>query len=314
MISKTCSPVLFIIFNRPSCTKRVFEEIKKAKPRKLFIAADGPRLDHPDDLSSCEKSRNIINQVDWNCDLKTMFRNNNLGCKYGPISAINWFFENVDKGIILEDDCFPDQSFFMYCTELLELYENNSKILSISGHNFGLNRNKNTYLFSRFMNMWGWATWKDRAEKVDYSMKKWKNKKLKVLFLIIRLGSPLLGDFDWKWIKKWYNTFNNCIKKNQTSWDYHWIFYGINQKMLNIVPNTNLIKNIGFGEDATHTKDKNHLISKIEVKGIELPLIKNNNEKYDKSYEIEYIKGHWQSHQKRKDISQIRHFIRDMLK
>ena len=131
-LDKFNTPVLFIIFNRPDPTFKVFEEIRKAKPLKLYIAADGPRNHKPGDKEKCEKTRQVINLIDWDCQIRTLLRENNLGCKIAPSSAITWFFENEEAGIILEDDCLPNQSFFLFCQELLYKYKDNNKIMHIS--------------------------------------------------------------------------------------------------------------------------------------------------------------------------------------
>src|ERR1041385_7044425 len=125
------SPVLFIIFNRPEVTRQVFAAIRQAKPARLYIAADGPRRDIESDVVNCNATRQIINEVDWDCELKTLLHNENLNCGVGPSTAINWFFQHETEGIILEDDCLPTQSFFWFCQELLERYRNDSRIMHI---------------------------------------------------------------------------------------------------------------------------------------------------------------------------------------
>src|SRR3989344_213807 len=144
------TPILFIIFNRPATTRRVFDEIKKIKPKQFFIAADGPRLDNPEDTKNCQLTRDVVKDIDWSCEVKTLFRDKNLGCGPGPVTAINWFFDNVEEGIILEDDCLPDQSFFYFCQELLGRYRDNDRIMYIGGDNFqfGRKRGKGSYYFT----------------------------------------------------------------------------------------------------------------------------------------------------------------------
>ena len=151
-------PILFIIFNRPETAERVFSEIKNIKPKELFVAADGPRLNVYGETEKCEKVREIIKQIDWECEVKTLFRENNLGCKVAVSSAINWFFENVEEGIILEDDCLPDASFFYFCQSLLEKYRSNDEIAMISGNHFGTDRiGSFDYYFTRIPHIWGWG-------------------------------------------------------------------------------------------------------------------------------------------------------------
>ena len=170
--NKFNTPILFLIFNRPDTTFKVFEEIRKIKPAKLYIAADGPRPNVIGEEEKCTASRNIIKQVDWDCDVKTLFREKNLGCKIAVSSAISWFFENVEEGIILEDDTFPTQSFFWFCQELLDFYRNDSRIMHISGNNFQLGkiRGEGSYYFSKYNHIWGWATWKRAWRFYDVSL------------------------------------------------------------------------------------------------------------------------------------------------
>ena len=141
------TPILFIIFNRPDVTQKVFNEIKKIKPKKLFITADGAR--NEDEWKKCNKARNIINQIDWECEIRKNYSDKNLGCKIGVSSGIDWFFKNVEQGIILEDDCLPNQSFFWFCRELLSKYKDDKRIGSISGSNpFTRNfQHSNSYFF-----------------------------------------------------------------------------------------------------------------------------------------------------------------------
>jgi len=152
------APVLLLIFNRPDTTQLVFNKIRKARPAELYIAADGPRKNQPDDPENCRKAREILRQVDWDCKISTLFREENLGCKIGVSSAIDWFFSEVEEGIILEDDCVPDQSFFQFCQELLARYRDDKRVMMISGDNFqfGRRRTDYSYYFSQYVHIWGW--------------------------------------------------------------------------------------------------------------------------------------------------------------
>jgi len=130
------TPILFLVFNRPDTTEKVFAKIRDIQPRQLFISADGPRSDKKDEKHKCEETRKVIQRIDWECDLKTNLSEKNLGCRVGVSSGINWFFSNVTEGIILEDDCLPDTSFFHYCETLLKHYRDNERIMHIGGTNF----------------------------------------------------------------------------------------------------------------------------------------------------------------------------------
>ena len=129
------TPILFLIFNRPQCTRKVFEEIRKNRPKRLYISADGPRCGVSSDAENCRLARQIATEVDWDCTVKTFFREENIGCGRAVQSGISWFFEHEEAGIILEDDCLPDATFFEFCGEMLRKYADDERIMHISGHN-----------------------------------------------------------------------------------------------------------------------------------------------------------------------------------
>lgn len=260
------TPVLFLIFNRPDTTQQVFNEIRKAQPKQLFVAADGPRQDRPDDIENCKKVREIIQQIDWDCNVSTLLREGNLGCKKAISSAIDWFFSQVDEGIILEDDCVPDQSFFPFCQELLERYRHDSRVMMISGDNFqfGKRRTEYSYYFSRYAHIWGWATWKRAWNYFDISMKLWP---------VIRDGNWLDAILDdAKAVKYWTHCFDNTFTGKMNTWDYQWVLTCWIQRGLSIIPEQNLITNIGFNQSGTHTLGKS-IFSKLPVTNIKFPLI-----------------------------------------
>lgn len=240
------TPIAFIIFNRPDTTQRVFDEIKKAQPKKLFVIGDGAR--NEEEIKIVEKTRKIIDQVDWNCEVYKNYSNKNLGCKIRVSSGIDWFFENVEQGIILEDDCLPSRSFFWFCEELLEKYKDEEKVTMISGDNFqdGIQRGGASYYFSLFNHIWGWATWKRAWKYYDVKMKDYPDFK-KENRVNNFWENPIVR-------KYWINIFNNVYKNKIDTWDYQWTYAMWKQGGLSIIPNVNLIKNIGFGSEATHTK------------------------------------------------------------
>lgn len=253
------TPILFLIFNRPSTTKRVFEQISKIKPKLLFIAADGPRNNYPDDIEKCQQTRKIVEKIDWDCEVKTLFRDKNLGCKYGVSAAIDWFFENVDEGIILEDDCLPDPSFFSFCQSLLEKYRNDKRVMHISGDNFqnGIQRGDGSYYFSRYVHVWGWATWRRAWKHYDVTMSK---------FPSFRDGdkiNKIFKNLDEQ--NFWLGNFNSVFENRIDTWDYQWVFAVMNINALSIIPNHNLVSNIGFQIDATHTKTSNPLVESLPI-------------------------------------------------
>jgi hypothetical protein len=161
---KLTTPVAFFIFNRPDTTEQVFSEIVRVKPHKLLVIADGPRSERQGEAEKCSQARSIIDRVNWDCEILTNFSEINLGCKVRVSSGIDWVFEHVEEAIILEDDCLPDPTFFRYCQVMLDHYRNDQRIGMISGDNFqnGIKRNMDSYYFSRYVHIWGWATWRNR--------------------------------------------------------------------------------------------------------------------------------------------------------
>ena len=256
------TPVLFMIFNRPDTTQKVFNAIRKVKPKQFFVAADGPREDKEGEKEKCEQARKITEQIDWDCEIKTLFREKNLGCKIAVSSAIDWFFENVEEGIILEDDCLPSQSFFWFCQELLEYYREDTRVMMISGDNFqfGKKRGEGSYYFSKYFHIWGWATWRRAWRHFDISMKSFK--KFKIENQINNIFK--INQQKKYWMKIFQITYNNKIN----TWDYQWVYTCFINNGLCIMPNVNLVSNIGYGINSTHTKDKNSILSKTEVKDI----------------------------------------------
>jgi hypothetical protein len=237
------TPILYLIFNRPDLVEVTFSAISSIKPKKLFIAADGPRLDNHLDASKCIVTRQyILSKIDWDCEVQTLFRDENLGCGKAVSYSITWFFSHVDEGIILEDDCCADPSFFTFCEDLLDRFRNNNNIFHINGtnHQFGIKRGFSDYYFSIYPHVWGWATWKRAWDQYDFNMRDFelfkKDKIFKKYAQISLISSVINGDVD--------------------TWDIQWVYSVFRNRGLVITPNVNLIKNIGFGENATHTTSK----------------------------------------------------------
>ncbi|MDR2927246.1 MAG: nucleotide-diphospho-sugar transferase [Cytophagaceae bacterium] len=262
------TPVLFIIFNRPDTTEKVFDEIRKIKPKYFYVAADGPRDNRHDDLVLCEKTRSIIEKIDWDCELKTLFRENNLGCRKAVSLAITWFFDNVEEGIILEDDCLPAQSFFGFCSMMLEKYRHDERIGHISGGNYqmGVSRGDGSYYFSWMTNVWGWASWRRIWKDFDVNIEKFP--KFKELKYIERMASHA------PFKNSWLHAFE-VHHQGWDSWDYQYSFLNLINNRLSIIPNCNLVTNIGFDNEkaATHFR-ANHPLANIPLTEINLANIK----------------------------------------
>lgn len=257
---------MLIAFNRPELTRRVLDQIRKVKPENLYFAVDGPRLEKPDDIEKCKEVKNLIKKVDWQCEVKTLFSNKNLGCKLGPYTAIKWFFENVEGGVILEDDVLPDESFFYFCEGLLSYYHEDIRIGTISGNNFHEDIEiKDSYCFSSYSQTWGWATWRRVWQKYDLEIKKWPELKRKKWLKSV-FKKPLTRFY-------WTLIFDAVRNGNiNSAWDYQWTFMSFRNNFLTIIPSVNLAANIGIGDvNATHTNRKNKFAS-IKSKFATFPL------------------------------------------
>ncbi len=261
------TPVAFIIFNRPDTTSRVFAEIAKARPTRLLVIGDGPRTDRPGEAERVAATRAVIKQVDWDCEVLTNFSEINLGCKKRVSSGIDWVFEQVEEAIILEDDCLPNTSFFRYCQEMLALYRDEKRIGIISGDNFQFGRrySEDSYYFSKYVHIWGWATWRDRwAGSYDVAISAWPRVRDEGR-LIDLVGSA-------EEAKYWSKIFERVYRGEIDTWDYQWLFANWLQGRLNILPAVNLISNIGFGSGATHTTGGGELAN-MAVESISFPLL-----------------------------------------
>lgn len=264
---KLNTPVAFIIFNRPDTTARVFAEIAKAKPPKLLVVGDGPRANRPGEAEKVAAARAIIDRVDWDCEVLTNFSDVNLGCKRRPASGIDWVFEQVEEAIILEDDCLPDLTFFRFCQELLERYRYDQRIAMISGDNFqfGYQRSDDSYYYSRYTHIWGWASWRDRWQNThNLDLVHWPKVRDEGL---INDMLPNHQEADY-----WAAIFERVYRGELDScWDYQWTFACWLQGRLTILPNQNLISNIGFGVEATHTSVECE-VANLPVEAMTFPL------------------------------------------
>ncbi|HCN84408.1 MAG TPA: hemolytic protein HlpA-like protein [Sphingobacteriaceae bacterium] len=263
------TPIALVVFNRPETTKKVLQAIRTVKPKQLFIIADAPREDSEQDIINCSATKKVIEDgVDWDCQLHKIYAQKNLGCGRGPSSGITKVFEKVDKCIILEDDCLPERSFFFFCEELLNKYYSDSRIMMISGnhHLFKKYSFDYDYFFSRHTQTWGWATWKRAWDLYDYEMSLWPEvKKSKWLDRI--LGDKLS-------VRYWEKLFDKCYyEKSRDYWDFQWTFTCWSQNGLNIIPDKNLVTNIGFGESSgTHFSDITSPFANLPTYAMSFPL------------------------------------------
>ena len=261
------TPIAFIIFNRPDLTAIVFKRIREAQPKKLFVIADGPRSSHPEDMSKCKATRDIIDKgIDWPCEVYKNYSNINLGCGKRISSGIDWVFNNVEESIILEDDCLPDISFFDYTENLLNIYENDTRVMQIGGTSWNPSSlpKPDSYFFTCYPISWGWATWKRAWTFYDFNMTSWlSNMNQSMIY------SPFSTDIEKNRRKEiWNQTYEGQID----TWDYQW-FYSIRlQNGICISPRKNLIKNIGLRSDGTHTLSADHHLCNLPVYNADKPL------------------------------------------
>jgi hypothetical protein len=243
------TPILFLIFNRPDTTERVFQQIRAVQPCRLFVSADGPRLQKPGEDQKCAETRRIIEKIDWPCEVKTNFSAVNLGCRKAVSSGIDWFFGQVEEGIILEDDCLPDLSFFFFCEALLAHYRDDSRVMHIGGVNSqnGNVRGEGSYYFSQLCHVWGWATWKRAWSKYDVDLSSYA--------LALEQGKLAHAYALPAMERYWKRNLDLVYSKMKDTWDIQWQYAVSMAHGLAVIPNTNLISNIGFSAEATHTKN-----------------------------------------------------------
>lgn len=263
---KLSKPVAFLIFNRPDKTKLVFEEIRRAKPPILLVVADGPRTEKSGEADKCSAARAIIEKVDWPCKVLTNYSEVNLGCKMRVSSGLDWVFRTVEEAIVLEDDCLPHADFFRFCDELLDKYRDDDRVMMISGFNFLQEDKKDphSYFFSKYPHIWGWASWRRVWRNYDVEMRLW----------------PVLRDSNRYYdfcgsineASFWRNCFDSVYNGKVNTWDAQVTFMFFCQSGLSIFPHSNLISNIGFGADATHTLGHSNL-AKLDTNSIEFPLV-----------------------------------------
>ena len=263
----TCNiPVLFIIFKRKEISLQSFARIKKVKPTKIYIACDGARPFIKGEIDLVSNTRQaILDQIDWDCEVKTLFQDENLGCATGVYTAIDWLFKHEDTGIILEDDCVVQDSFFPYMEELLTKYKHDERIGMIDGANYIHSVHvPDSYCFSKYKSTNGWGTWKRAWKNMDMNME-WR-KTIYMKSIISNMG------FRSKDIKYWKYRLKVIDHKQASAWDWQWYFTLAAYNQLSVFPKHSLVTNIGFGEGATHTTEKNIPINYIANKELEFPL------------------------------------------
>lgn len=258
--------VLFLIFNRPDTTAEVFAAIREARPERLYVAADGPRADREGEDCHCAETRRIATDVDWPCEVQTLFRYDNLGCRRAVSGAITWFFEHEEEGIILEDDCLPHPSFFPYCAALLERYREDPQIMCITGNNFQADMKgwPYSYYYSIFNHCWGWASWRRAWAFYDSELEAFDPatapRMLDKLCPVRGFGS------------QWTDILNRVKAGGIDSWAYIWTWSCFRQGGLTCTPKVNLVSNIGFGDLGTHTTARTSPFANMPTSVLEQPI------------------------------------------
>jgi hypothetical protein len=257
--------VLLIAFNRPEKTERVLEAVRIAGSRRLYLAADGPRVVVPSDADRCERTRRVLDDITWPCRVQRLYRPSNLGCKCGVETAIDWFLAHEESGIILEDDCVPADDFFPFCAELLDRYRECPEVMMIGGHNqLGTwAASQASYMFSRTAPFWGWATWRRAWALYDPAMASWGDPETRAFvrsrmpFIEYRINSQ---------------KFDAVYGGRLDSWGYAWTLSMLISDGVSVIPASSLISNIGFDSEATHTKRPSHRAGAVPTSAITWPL------------------------------------------
>lgn len=241
------SPVLLIVFRRPDFVELALAKLRAVRPARLYVAADGPRADVPQDLLATEACRKLVEQgVDWPCDLRLRFRETNLGVQHGVVDAIDWIFKHEEQAIILEDDISPEPDFFRFCDELLERYRDDRRVGAIGGISYLREPGLSSYHPSNFIDMWGWATWRDRWHLYDAAMNAWPAFANSGRLAAMPGASPRFVRY-WRWI------MDQTRADKMKAWDYQWILTCWNHGMIAFHPAVPLVRNYGFDERATNT-------------------------------------------------------------
>lgn len=260
------TPVALIIFNRPDTTARVFAEIARVRPATLLVIADGPREGRAGEADACDAARSaVLDHIDWTCDVRVSLAESNMGCRARVTSAIDWVFSQVEEAIIFEDDCLPHPTFFQFSQELLERYRDDERVMAISGNNFqrGRRRTEFSYYFSRYPHNWGWATWRRAWAYFDANITHWPELR-ETPWLEDLLGDSVIARY-------WRDVLDNAAADDSV-WDYQWMFACWSQNGFAVLPEVNLVSNIGFDESSTHTTAASESILRVPPGEMVFPL------------------------------------------
>jgi len=250
-IVATSEPLLLIGFNRPDNFAALISRLREIEPSRIYVAIDGPRPGNSDDAIKVAQCRDLVSEIDWSAKVEVNFQEANLGCGLGVSTALNWFFAHEERGIILEDDILPQPTLFDFCSELLERYADDERVLAISGCNFVPPDQQSfpecSYRFSRVPHIWGWATWRRSWDLYRFTMTDWSSRLPNSRLWKVSGRSPAGFVF-------WRSIFDLMARQQVDTWDMQLVFEGMVRDMWTATCNVNLVDNVGFGEAATHTE------------------------------------------------------------
>ena len=274
------TPILLNVFNRPDETRRVLEVLASQQVPILYVHCDGARAGRKDDKENVAAVKRLIKEgIIWPCEVHTMYEEKNYGCGLGPYRAMTWFFENVEEGIIIEDDCVPHPDFFMYCQELLERYKDNEEVGIIGGFQSEPFSSRYSYRFTAFADIWGWATWRRFWKEYDFGFQCSEEEFRAAVLPFVQSDKAV--DYWLPILRK-----SNADGASKTYWDYQLHLQMLCKHKMHISPKVNLISNIGFGENATHTFDAGSKFANTQSHAI-LPL------EHPKEISINHIKDNY---------------------
>lgn len=281
-------PILYILYNRPEETVTSFQVLQELKPARLYIAADGPNTRKETDKQNTEKVREIVSVINWPCEVKKLFRNENLGCRKGVEGALEWFFSQEEEGIILEDDIIPNMAFFDYCKSMLKKYRDQSSIFSVNGCSVGYSNSAENHGLTRYFNMWGWATWRRSYHLVQETWKHYDPSLPLALDATVNkaLDLPVIPHAKKKWIHHWETQFNDTHSGKIDTWDFQWVYTCLKKDKYCIRPSENYVLNIGFSEAATHHKFTESPIRNLRYSADAYDHNSSFEPKVDATYEI----------------------------
>lgn len=262
----THTPVAFFIYNRPALTAQVFAQIREARPRTLLVVGDGAQSEAPGDSERVQQTRAIVDAIDWPCERLLEFAPANLGCRRRISTGLDWVFSQVPEAIILEDDCLPHSTFFPYCDQLIERYRNEERVFAVSGNCFLSEKYAplSSYYFSKYVHCWGWATWRRAWARYDVMLRQWPE---------YRDSGGLRRSVHSRTEHRfWKGAFNEVYDGRINTWDYQLSFAAFQQSGLTVLPRTNLVSNIGFGNAATHTFNGGHSLARLPTYPMAFPL------------------------------------------